>query len=310
MKKLRQFPINCRTTEGATRSKHHLAQRYISLLKRSLVGELYIENEYRIIAAIATLLNNRPLAPGAFFGVDRNSTFFQAVQKSKLTGDALILHRRKADGSTEEAPDARNVTELSHTMIGIKRLNNIQYCIETVLNEKVQGDLIETGVWRGGATIFMRGVLAAYDVSDRSVWVADSFQGVPPPSYPQDAGFDISARVLPVLAVSQQAVAELFERYGLLDDQVKFLSGWFKDTLPAAPIDSIALLRLDGDLYESTMDALKPLYDKVEKGGFIIVDDYESCPPCKQATHDFRNAESIVDEMISIDNQGVFWRKS
>ena len=79
----------------------------------------------------------------------------------------------------------------------------------------------------------------------------------------QDANFDISKSVLPVLAVSIEEVKELFQRYGLLDDQIEFLQGWFKDTLGQAPVEKIAMLRLDGDLYESTMGELAPLYDKV-----------------------------------------------
>jgi len=194
-------------------------------------------------------------------------------------------------------------------MIGMRRMDNIQYCIENVLNDNIAGDLIETGVWRGGASIFMRGVLAAYGIKDRSVWVADSFDGVPPPTLPEDAGFDISKRFYPFLVVSKKTVAELFERYGLLDAQVRFLVGWFKDTLAAAPIEAISVLRLDGDLYESTMGALNPLYAKVSCGGFIIVDDYYSCAPCRKAIDGFRAANAIADEMVKIDDQSVFWRK-
>ena len=156
----------------------------------------------------------------------------------------------------------------------------------------------------------MRAILMAYGVTDRTVWAADSFEGVPPPSWPQDEGFDISANVLPVLAVSLDEVRELFRRYGVLDEQVKFIKGWFKDTLAAAPIERLAILRLDGDLYESTMDALAPLYDKVGRGGFVIVDDYGSCPPCKRAIDDFRTQRGISDALQSIDIQSVYWRKS
>ena len=129
----------------------------------------------------------------------------------------------------------RDVCEFSHTMIGRKRLDNLQRCMEAVIGEKVPGDFIETGIWRGGACIFMRGVLAAYDVNDRTVWAADSFEGVPPPTWAEDAGFDISRDVLPVLAVPLGDVQDLFRRYGLLDDKVQFLKGWFKDSLPVAP---------------------------------------------------------------------------
>jgi hypothetical protein len=116
----------------------------------------------------------------------------------------------------------------------------------------IPGDLIETGIWRGGAVIFMRGVLAACGIADRIVWAADSFEGVPPPTHPQDANLDLSARVYSFLVVSLEQVSELCARYDLLDGQVKFLKGWFKDTLQTAPIEKLAMLRLDGDLYEST----------------------------------------------------------
>lgn len=288
---------------------NEVAQKYIALLKRSLVGELYIENEARILSVVSMLLNGQKFSYRDFYEIAPGNEVVQALKKAKLGGDTVHVSRRNWDGSMIHAPELRNFTELSHTLIGTKRLDNLQACIETVLDDKIEGDLIETGVWRGGAVIFMRGVLAAYDVKDRTVWAADSFQGLPPPTYPQDAGFDYSEKVYPFLSVSQQAVAELFERYGLLDEQVKFLAGWFKDTLASAPIKSLAVLRLDGDLYESTMDVLNPLYDKVSRGGFVIVDDYFAFPPCKRATDEFRASRSISDSLIQIDECGAFWRK-
>jgi hypothetical protein len=195
-------------------------------------------------------------------------------------------------------------------MIGRKRMDNLQYCIETVLTENIEGDLIETGVWRGGATIFMRGVLASYNISDRKVWVADSFEGLPTPTLEQDQEFDLTKEKFPVLCVSLEKVKELFSRYDLLDEQVKFLIGWFKDTLPNAPIEKLSILRLDGDLYESTMDSFTHLYDKVSIGGFIIIDDYNALPVCKMAVHDFRKKRNIQDEMIEIDPSSLYWRKT
>ena len=155
----------------------------------------------------------------------------------------------------------------------------------------------------------MRGVLAAYGIADRTVWAADSFAGVPPPTHPQDDGIDLSTGILPVLAVRLEEVQALFKRYDLLDAQVRFLKGWFKDTLAAAPIERLAVLRLDGDLYESTMDALVPLYDKVSGGGFVIVDDYYSCAPCGRAIDEFRATRGISTPLQKIDEQSVFWQK-
>jgi O-methyltransferase len=85
------------------------------------------------------------------------------------------------------------------------------------------------------------------------------------------------------LAVSLEQVKANFDRYGLLDDQVRFLKGWFRDTLPVAPIERLAVLRLDGDMYESPMDTLVNLYPKLSEGGYVIVDDYGAIPACRQA---------------------------
>jgi O-methyltransferase len=196
-------------------------------------------------------------------------------------------------------------------MIGLPRLNNLQFCVETALRDGVEGDFIETGVWRGGACIFMRGILKAYGENDRAVWVADSFEGLPPPDvqgFPADRGD--KHHKYKELAVSLDEVKQNFERYSLLDGQVRFLRGWFKETLPSAPINSLAVCRLDGDMYESTMEALESLYPKVSKGGFLIVDDYGAVKGCQLAVDEFREKHGIVDDMAVIDWSGVYWRRT
>ncbi len=200
----------------------------------------------------------------------------------------------------------------AETMIGLRRLDNLQECVTTVILEGIPGDLVETGVWRGGACIFMRAILAAYNDTTRRVWCADSFQGLPAPNvtaYPADSAAWWHNRK--DLAVSLEAVKQNFARYGMLDSQVEFLEGWFKDTLPTAPIDRCAVIRLDGDMYESTMDSLKNLYPKLSPGGFVIVDDYGLVEDtCRRAVHDFRDAHSIHEPIIDIDGWGVYWRRT
>jgi hypothetical protein len=198
----------------------------------------------------------------------------------------------------------------AHTMIGLPRLDNLRYCVETVIREQIPGDLIETGVWRGGASIFMRGILKAYEISDRRVWVADSFEGLPTTDesdHTADAALGLDR--FADLAVSLEVVRENFERYGLLDDQVVFLKGWFRDTLPNASIEHIAVMRLDGDLYESTMDALTSLYSKLSPGGFVILDDYNSVAGCNDAADTFRRSMNIKEPLALIEGCGAFWRK-
>jgi len=214
--------------------------------------------------------------------------------------------RRGDPGARAEGRDWPPTAE---TMIGTARLDNVVRCCVQALADGVPGDLIETGVWRGGSTILMRGVLEALGDTGRQVWVADSFEGLPVPDaerYPADEGLDWSD--VGALKVDADAVRANFDRYGLLDDRVRFLEGWFADTLPGAPIDRLAVLRLDGDLYGSTMDALVALEPRVSPGGFVIVDDYGGWPPCRAAVDDYRAAQGITDPIHTVDWTGVWWR--
>jgi hypothetical protein len=238
------------------------------------------------------------------------SLYLDLMQRT-LTGWVYADGQSNLDNFDPQArEEGRDWPQHAHTMIGFRRLDNLRACVERVLEEGVPGDLIETGAWRGGASIFMRAVLKAYGVKDRRVWVADSFEGLPrpdPEKFPQDEGDE--HHLYKQLAVSLEEVKLNFTLYGLLDDQVEFLKGWFRDTLPDAPIRSLAVLRLDGDMYESTMDALDNLYPKLSPGGYCIVDDYGAVPACKQAVHDYRNAHGINEEIIPIDWAGSFWRR-
>jgi len=204
------------------------------------------------------------------------------------------------------------------SMLPLARVDNIRNCIEDILRSYTPGHLIETGVWRGGAPIFMRGVLKAHGVTDRLVWVADSFEGLPEPDPDQ---FPLEAKVQsgPVMqrtyhnfAVGLEEVKRNFAAYGLLDDQVKFLKGWFKDTLPTAPIGPLALMRLDGDFYESTRDGLNSLYDRLSVGGFVIIDDYgeDSWTYCRKAVDEFRSERHVEDPLIIVDSRCSYWQRT
>ena len=225
-------------------------------------------------------------------------------------------------------------------MIGLRRLDSLQSCVETILAEGIPGDLIETGVAKGGACILMRAVLRVRKERTRRVLCCDSFaagqQGQGPPaaalilrplfsllalasrvpsnawhrrlyatlmrlqhSFPVDpaavsedtltsflfflrAGARFVRPPVPATGTTVEAVRSHFARLGLLDEQVVFLKGFFAETLPDAPAEKLALLRLDGDLYASTRDALVHLYPRLSPGGFCIVDDYHSFEECRR----------------------------
>lgn len=235
--------------------------------------------------------------------------FAYLIALETLASLAGLVLAKCAAVTAAERDEGRVWREYPDTMIGLRRLENIQACVESVLRSRVPGDLIETGAWRGGACIFMRGLLAAYGVTDRRVFVADSFEGLPRPDsdrYPADAGDQHHKHTF--LAVHLEEVKANFTRYALLDDQVVFLKGWFDNTLPSAPINRIAVLRLDGDMYGSTMVALDSLYDKLSPGGFCIIDDFH-LPGCRQAVEDYRRKQGITAPMIAIDWAGRYWQK-
>lgn len=219
------------------------------------------------------------------------------------------------------APGADPVTQVDQgriwpryalSMAGRARLDNARDCIECIIADDVPGDIIETGVWRGGASIYMRAVLKAWGVEDRRVWVSDSFEGLPPPdleNYPADATAFPWHQHNDVLGVSLEQVKANFASLGLFDDQVTFLKGFFKDSLPPLTEERWALMRLDGDLYESTFQALEALYPNLSTGGWVLIDDYGDVPECKQAVTEFRERHGIHDEIREADHTGVYWQR-
>lgn len=199
---------------------------------------------------------------------------------------------------------------IAHTMVGTRRLTNLRDLAQSCLDRGISGDFIETGVWRGGCCILMRGVLAANGEKSRKVYVADSFAGLPPPKpdvFSADAGDP--HHTFSELVVSLDQVKANFEKYGLLDGQVVFVEGWFENTLPRLDAGPFALIRLDGDMYESTIVALNSLYAKLTSGGYLIVDDYGAIEGCRRAVEDFRARHSIASQMHVIDWTGVWWQK-
>lgn len=269
------------------------ADRYLELLARTLT-------RYGMSAPY------RPVAPRGLNPVtERGWDLLRRV----LARQELLL-ARPIPYSDDARRNGRDWPFDAETMIGLRRLENVRYCIERILTEGVPGDLLEAGVWRGGAAIYMAAVLETHGATDRNVWLADSFAGLPAPDT-ERYGRDVeNFSSHDYLAVSLDQVRANFERYGLLGGNIRFLEGWFTDTMPSAPITRLSLLRLDGDLYSSTMDVLVPMYDKVEVGGFVIIDDYGTIPECRSAVCDFRAERGIQDEIMPIDGSGVYWRKS
>jgi O-methyltransferase len=254
--------------------------------------------------------NNQPVDPYHVLK-DRYLDLVESTLAGTIYEDAPL----DASGTATYDPTIREYgwdwPSKAFTMIGLKRLRNLRAVIESVIGTNVPGDIMETGAWRGGAGIMARAVLAAYAIADRRVILADSFSGLPAPNpetYPADVGSTFHEYA--ELAVPLDQVKRNFAKFGLLDEQVVFLPGLFKDTLPTAPVERLAVLRLDGDMYESTIQALDNLFDMVSINGWIVIDDYELVPACRAAVQDFLGSRGLTPEFYPIDGIGAFFRKT
>lgn len=265
---------------------------YLELLKRVLTRYGF-ESRYREFEPRLDLRGRLIAALNQYF----RRRDVELVRRNQFNSESRRLGK-------DWPPDAE-------TMIGLARLDNLESGIRTILADGVGGDLLEAGVWRGGAGIFMAGVLHAFGARDRRVWLADSFQGLPRPSGAYEA--DVLGTPFwkfQELAVTEEEVVANFKKYGLWSpERVKILKGWFSSTLPDAPVEKLALLRLDGDMYESTIVALEALYPKLESGGFCIVDDYGEIPACAAAVTDYRERVGCNARVIAVDESCVYWRK-
>lgn len=273
------------------------ANLYLDLLKRSILNKIYLDDELRILYLRRSLEHNAAYVPSELHDIrSTQRAFYERLQASREVGQ--FVDRAVANCG------------FSHSMMGRKRLDSLHDCLDDLHRRSVPGDLVECGVWRGGGCIFMAGFLRVHGITNRRVLVADSFEGLPPSTNVNDLGLELHKEVYPQLAVSLDIVRENFEVYDLLDEKIQFIKGWFKDSLSLVETPGIALLRLDGDLYESTTDILVNLYERVVSGGIVIVDDYNAIPACRKAIQDFfaGRGESLP-EIIEIDWTGVFFVK-
>jgi O-methyltransferase len=195
------------------------------------------------------------------------------------------------------------------TMVGLARLDDLQACVESISRDGVSGDLIEAGTWRGGASILIRATLDSLGEDERTLWVADSFQGFPQIDRPDD-GYDLGADLAgcDYLAVPLEEVEQSFGRFGL-EDGVVFLPGFFEATLPTLADRQWSIVRLDGDTYEATRCSLEALYPGLSSGGYLVVDDYFQIEPCRQAVDDFRRENGIAEPLEQVDWSCARWRR-
>lgn len=177
---------------------------------------------------------------------------------------------------------------ISRDYRGLLQVVNIEECVRA--SKGIDGAFVETGIWTGGASAYaLRSMLRNGTVRD--YWGFDSFEGMPPPTAEDGqhaldwVGDDPSA----VNASDYDACLRYLHSAGYPGQKIHLVKGWFHKTLPAnkSAIGPIAILRMDGDFYESTKTALEELYPQVVSGGMVIIDDYGSFEGCKKAVDEF-----------------------
>lgn len=272
----------------------------------STPSEIYLDLLKRLLTRTITAKSHERQTLAARVPGKRH--LLQATQKVLARFDMELVRtiRCTADDYFESGDAASNRAEDAETMLGTRQLDQMQAAITDVVRRGVPGDVLEAGVWRGGMAIFMRAVLKVLNEPGRSVWVVDSFEGLPKlGEQERSASWWRSGD----MAVPLAEVRENFARYDLLDDRVRFLQGFFSDTLPTAPIERLAVLRMDADLYASTRDVLEHLYPKLSRGGYCIIDDYRNLGDCKRAVDEYRQKHGITEAIVPIDNRAVYWQK-
>jgi hypothetical protein len=198
------------------------------------------------------------------------------------------------------------------TMVGLRRLDDLQLRVEELVADGVEGDLIEAGAWRGGASILMRATLDSLGETDREVWVADSFQGFPQPEPGSaDHAMESDLGSIDYFAPELETVKGYFERFGVAAG-VRFVPGFFEETMAGLGGRRWALIRLDADGYNATRLTLDALYDGLARGGYVVIDDYftPGLDVCRDAVDGFRSDHGIEDEITRVDWTGARWRKS
>ena len=275
------------------------AKRYLQLLKAALLDEHHIENEVRIDHLLSCIAFEAAPSP------------HQLGDPRRFRGDD-VEHLLRMRRTGELAGDRPNVpgsdVPFAATTIGRNRLDQLDGCLDAIRTEFVEGDLVDCCVGRGGSAVFLRAYLDAYEMGVPKVWVADRFGGYQGPADDDDesgAGDDAGLRFPPDINM----VREVFHRFDLLDDRVRFLQGALADTLTESPITKVALLRVDGSNPDDVRAALDALYGKVTLGGFVVIDDYAD-PACQVVVDEFRAEIGVVDKLERIDHSAAAWRKT
>lgn len=191
------------------------------------------------------------------------------------------------------------------TMVGRERRRRLLAHMESLDADGVGGDVVELGVYRGGTAAVLGKACAASNMK-RRLWLFDSFEGLPEPR--SEDGLEAARYAAGRVGGKAESIGEcvgtrveverlLFESAQLDPSGVTLVEGWYQHTLGKVEIESIALLHLDCDWYESVQLALETLYERVVPGGWVVLDDYGEWRGARLALHEFLGSRSIASPL-------------
>jgi cephalosporin hydroxylase len=265
--------------------------RYLDLLRSTLLDQPYLENELRIEYLLGRAKDQAPV----------NADLLRAPA-SFLRKDLQRLEQAREVGQSTAGSDP--TAYFPYTAMGAVKLRYLDQALRTVRDESVEGDFVECEPGRGGGGVYMRGFLEANEMPERQVWVAGTFR-----SSPVDAAQrPLTDGGVADLLADLNNVRDAYARFGVLDDRVRFLQGALDSTLADAPIETIAVVWIGGSLGAETGVVLEQLYGRLAEGGYVIVEDASSIE-CQQAIERFRRARRITNPLERVGWSGAAWRK-
>ena len=194
---------------------------------------------------------------------------------------------------------------LPYTLVSPDRIHNLYVLAQRIENDKVRGDVVECGVYKGGTAAILARV-ATHSKLDRTVWLFDSFRGMPATTEVDG----VEAREwVGKLATTPEQVRGVLKRAGADLSRVRIVPGLFHEVFENIDIPEIALLNLDCDWYESVKLCLHKFYDRVVPGGFVSFDDYGYWPGCKLAVDEFLAQRGLQYVLQKVDAEARWFRK-
>ncbi len=201
-----------------------------------------------------------------------------------------------------------------YTMTSKERIFALKQSVDYIVKHDIGGDIVECGVWKGGSMMAVAMILRELGVSDRKLYLFDTFEGMPPPAAIDractgEAAADILAasnkHTSNVWAYSSlEDVRQTLRSTGYDEGQLFFVKGRVEETLPLNAPERIALLRLDTDWYESTYHELVHLYPRLSVGGVLLIDDYGHWEGAKKAVDRYINENKVKVLLSRIDYTG------